>query len=294
MKSEDKEVDINEVAIALEVDSDVIDKVRSGEVTHIVLQINEQNQNMILESIDGNLVLVIDDMPTTYHGCYLYNGGVFPYAIKSSLSFLILNGGEDDCLTRIISVDTEPGTRFSYQSADKPIVEDPNGDSCIWEVDFEVVPMPAEPRHYLMRWNPSISSFKEKDYKGVENLEHGMFRINWSIYEWEEARRGDSFYMLRTGDYKAGIVFYGQFISNPYLSEDWAGSTKRRMYVDMICMDPIDPRERPRISLEKLKKEIPGFDWSKGHSGALLSEDVVKKLDKLDDEEEDDNFPLAN
>ena len=67
MKSEDKEVDINEVAIALEVDSDVIDKVRSGEVTHIVLQINEQNQNMILESIDGDLVLVIDDIPTTYH-----------------------------------------------------------------------------------------------------------------------------------------------------------------------------------------------------------------------------------
>jgi hypothetical protein len=51
MKSEDKEVNINEVAIALEVDSDMIDKVRSGEVTHIVLQINEQNQNMILESI---------------------------------------------------------------------------------------------------------------------------------------------------------------------------------------------------------------------------------------------------
>ena len=293
MKSEDKEVDINEVAIALEVDSDVIDKVRSGEVTHIVLQINEQNQNMILESIDGNLVLVIDDMPTTYHGCYLYNGGVFPYAIKSSLSFLILNGGEDDCLARIISVDTEPGTRFSYQSADKPIVEDPNGDSCIWEVDFEVVPMPAEPRHYLMRWNPSISSFKEKDYKEcVEKMVHGMFRLDWSIYEWEEARRGDYFYMLRTGDYKAGIVFSGQFITDPYHADDWAGSTKRRMYVDLICMDPIDPKERPRISLEKLKKEIPGFDWSKGHSGALLSEDVVKKLDEIDEEEED--YPLAN
>ena len=292
MKSEDKEVDINEVAIALEVDSDVIDKVRSGEVTHIVLQINEQNQNMILESIDGDLVLVIDDIPTTYHGCYLYNDGVFPYAIKSSLSFLILNGGEDDCLARIISVDTEPG--FSYQSADKPIVEDPNGDSCIWEVDFEVVPMPAEPRHYLMRWNPSISSFKEKDYKEcVENMVHGMFRLDWSIYEWEEARRGDYFYMLRTGDYKAGIVFSGQFITDPYPADDWAGSTKRRMYVDLICMDPIDPRERPRISLEELKKEIPGFDWSKGHSGALLSEDVVKKLDELDDEEDDD-FPLAN
>ena len=160
MKSEEKEVDINEVAIALEVDSDVIDKVRSGEVTHIVLQINEQNQNMILENIDGNLVLAIDNMPTTYHSCYLYNNGVFPYAIKSSLSFLVLNGGKNDCLARIISVDTEPGTRFNFQGADKPIVEDPNGDSCIWEIDFEVVPLPAKPRHYLLRWNPSISSFK--------------------------------------------------------------------------------------------------------------------------------------
>jgi len=294
MKSENKEVDINEMAITLEADSDVIDEVRSGKVTHIALQINEQNQNLILESIDGNLILVIDDMPTTYHCCYLYNNGVFPYAIKSSLSFLILNGGEDDCLTRIISIDTEPSTQFNYKGADKPIVEDPNGDSCIWKIVFEVLPVPAEPRHYLMRWNPSISSFKERDYKEcVENMVHGMFRMNWSIYEWEEARRGDFFYMLRTGDYKAGIVFIGQFITDPYPADDWAGSTKRRMYVDMVCMCTTDPREMPNISLDKLKKEIPGFDWSKGHSGALLPEYIVKKLDEIDDEEEDD-FPLAN
>ena len=140
MKSEDKEVNINEVAIVLEVDSDVIDKVRSGEVTHIVLQINEQNQNMILENIDGNLVLVIDNMPTTYHRCYLYNNGVFPYAIKSSLSFLVLNGGDDDCLARIISVDTEPGTRFNFQGADKPIVEEHNGACCICAQVIEMVP----------------------------------------------------------------------------------------------------------------------------------------------------------
>ena len=119
-----------------------------------------------------------------------------------------------------------------------------------------------------------------------------MFRMDWSIYEWEEARRGDFFYMLRTGDYKAGIVFSGQFITDPYPADDWAGSTKRKMYVDLICMDPIDPKERPCISLDKLKKEIPGFDWSKGHSGTLLPEDIVKKLDEIDEEEED--YPLAN
>lgn len=297
MKSEDKdkEININEVAITLEVESDVIDKVRTGEITHIALQINENNQNMILENIDGNLVLIVDEKPTTYHGCYLYNNGVFPYAIKGSLSFLILDGGEKDCLTRIISVDTEPGTRFRFQGPGEPSVDDPNGDSCIWEVSFEVVPTPTESRTYLMRWNPTISSFKEKDYKEcVVNLVHGMFRMNWSIHEWQEARRGDYFYMLRTGDYKAGIVFSGQFISDPYPSEDWAGSTKRRMYVDMICMYPTDPKEKPRISLDKLKKEIPEYDWSKGHSGALLPEDVVKKLEIIDDEEDDDDYPLAN
>ena len=196
MKSEDKnkEVDIKEMVATLEVDSDVIYKVRSGEITHLIVEISEQNQNKILHNIDGHLVLVTDEMPETYHGCYLYNNGVFPYAIKNTLDFLILLGDEDDCLARIIGVDTEPGTRFRFQGPGKPSIEDPNGDSCIWKVIFEVVPVPKDSRTYLLRWNPSISSFKEKDYEEcVANLEHGMFRINWSIHEWEEARRGDEF-----------------------------------------------------------------------------------------------------
>ena len=192
MKSEDKnkEIDINEVAITLEVDSDVIDKVRTGEITHIALQINENNQNMILENIDGNLILVIDELPETYHGCYLYNNGVFPYAIREQLQFIVLADGENTCLTKILEVDTEPGTRFRFQGPGEPSVEDPNGDSCIWKVMFNVVPVLDEPKKYLMRWNPSISSFTESDYeKCLENMERGMFRMNWSIYEWEEARR---------------------------------------------------------------------------------------------------------
>ena len=72
------------------------------------------------------------------------------------------------------------------------------------------IPVFDEPRYYLMRWNPAISSFKEEDYeKCVANMTYGMFCMNWSIYEWEEARRGDYFYMMRTGDDKAGIVFRG-------------------------------------------------------------------------------------
>ena len=288
MKAEDKnkEVDTERGILTLEVDSDVISKVRTGEITHLIAQIDENNQNMILENIDGNLVLVIDEMPTTFHGCYLYNNGEFPYAIKDELDCILLKSIEEECFTRIIGVDTEPGTRFNYQGAGKPIEEDPNGDSCVWEVYFEVVPVPEKSKKYLMRWNPTISSFTEKDFEEcVANMVHGMFRINWSIYEWEEARRGDMFFMMRVGDDKAGIVFLGQFITDPYPSDDWAGSTKRRMYVDMVCMNPVEPGAKPRISLEKLQNAIPEFEWSKGHSGALLSDEVFTKLEELLEEE---------
>ncbi|MBO4802716.1 MAG: hypothetical protein J5545_12770 [Bacteroidaceae bacterium] len=285
-EEKNKEIDINEVAITLEVDSEVIAKVRSGEITHILMDISEDNQNLVLETVDGNLILVTDKMPTTFHGCYLYNNGEFPYAIKNSLSFLVLSSGDSDCITRIIDVDTMPGTRFNYQGAGKPIVEDADGDSCIWEVSFEVVPVPAEAKTYLMRWNPSISSFKEKNFEEcVENMVHGMFRMNWSIYEWEEARRGDLFFMMRVGDDKAGIVFSGQFISDPYPLDDWAGTNKRRMYVDMIVTNSVEPGEKPFLSLEELQQAIPELEWAKGHSGVLLSDEIIDALVELLDKE---------
>ena len=237
-EKENNEVDMNEVAICLDVDNEVIGKVRTGEVTHICLHLNDDNYRDILENVDGNLMLVTEELPDTFHGCYFYNGGDFPHAIKGTLEFLMLNGGEDHCFTRIMGINTEPGIRFRFQGPGEPSVEDPDGDSCILELQFEVVPIPDEPRKYLMRWSPSASSFTEKDYEEcVADMIHGMFRMNWSIYDWQEARRGDLFYMMRTGDDKAGIVFNGHFLSDPYPADDWAGSTKRRMYVDMVCMN---------------------------------------------------------
>lgn len=87
-EEKNKEIDINEVAITLEVDSEVIAKVRSGEITHILMDISEDNQNLVLETIDGNLILVTDEMPTTFHGCYLYNNGEFP---KKSGTVLLIH-----------------------------------------------------------------------------------------------------------------------------------------------------------------------------------------------------------
>lgn len=292
MKSKKKnQEDINDVAITIEVESGTIDRVRTGETTHIVVQINDDNQNFFLENIDGHLILVTEEMPPTYHGCYFYNDGEFPYAIKNSLQFLVLSDGSDDCLVKILSVETEAGIRFRFQGPGKPSVEDPNGDSCVWKVEFEIVPVLEEPKKYLMRWNPSISTFTESDYENcLENMEHGMFRMNWSIYEWEKARMGDMFYMLRVGDNKAGIVFNGLIVSDPYVMDDWAGSSKRRLYVDLVCMNAVVPNEKPIVSLDMLQTAIPEFNWAKGHSGVLLPDNVAEKISGLLDKD----APLLN
>ena len=105
MDAEDKnkDVDMNEMAVSIGVDSELIGQVRRGEITHLIVGIDEDNQNFILENVQGNLVLVTDETPETFHGCYYYNGGEFPYAIKDSLTFLELDSGEDHCLLHLIS-----------------------------------------------------------------------------------------------------------------------------------------------------------------------------------------------
>ena len=281
LKKKNKEFDINDFAVTIKIDDEVIDRIHTGEITHINVQLNEDTQIGLLEIVDGNPVLDVEEAPNKNYGCYFYNGGEFPYVISPSLGFIIICGDEGVCLSRIVDIETEPDTRFNYQGAGKPIVEDPNGDSCVWKMIFEIVPYPKEPKTYLMRWNPSISSFTEKDFEEcMENSVHGMFCMDWSIYEWQEARRAHFFYMLRTGDDKAGIVFRGQFLSDPYPDDDWDGSTKRRMYVDMVCYDGVSGGE-PIISLEKLQAAIPAIDWQKGHSGELLSEEITSQLDEL-------------
>ena len=144
----------------------------------------------------------------------------------------------------------------------------------------------AEPiRHaktYLLRWNPAISSYTLNDYRNdMEEYPDG-FRSNWSIYEWEEAHKGDRFFMLRTGDDKAGIVYRGEFLCDPYEGDDWAGQEgKKRQYIDIGCYDFIPADNQSPIDIELLEKEIPEIDWRKGHSGELLSEEIAEKLNDL-------------
>lgn len=130
---------------------------------------------------------------------------------------------------------------------------------------------------FLMRWNPAISSYKQDVYhRNCQDFPDG-FRIDWSVWSHKQAHKGDRFVMMRVGDYKPGIVFYGTFVSKPYADDDWAGTDKKRQYVLMDCFGFKD-NDEPIITAHTLEKYIPEVDWMHGHSGVVISDEVAGKL----------------
>lgn len=130
---------------------------------------------------------------------------------------------------------------------------------------------------YIMRWNPGISSSKMEDFRKALKKWPDGFRGDWSIYEWEDAHEGDEYYMVRVGEGPNGVVHVGHFLSEPYEGNDWAGTTKKRHYVDISIEHPCDPDE-PMITIEMLQSAVPEIEWGRGHSGQLLTEEQAKRL----------------
>jgi hypothetical protein len=154
------------------------------------------------------------------------------------------------------------------------------------------------PNVFLLRWNPAISSFTLDDYRdALQRFDHEFF-MNWSVWQHEEAHEGDIYFMLREGDgINPGIVFSGEFHSEPYKGDDWRGTNKPRYYVDIRCTRCCYPDERPIITTEELEEAIPGYNWRIGHSGELLTEEVGAPLVSMwlercgfsqDDEDDDE------
>ena len=134
------------------------------------------------------------------------------------------------------------------------------------------------PRIYVLRWNPAISSYRLDDYIRDRAEFPDGWCTDWSIYEYEEAKKGDHFVMMRVGDGNTGIVYHGDFASDPYRSKDWRRTGKIRYYIDMNCFDATAPDESPLLTADELYAAIPDVDWLHGHSGELLSPENALKL----------------
>lgn len=132
---------------------------------------------------------------------------------------------------------------------------------------------------FILFWNPRISSYTLERLR--DDLEHWTYVSNWSVWQHEDARYGDRFFMVRCGEGKTGICMSGRFNSSPYKGEDWSGKGREVYYMDLKADVVIDPDYLPILTTEKLKKHIRSFDWSGGHSGRLLKAAQAKKLEML-------------
>lgn len=135
-------------------------------------------------------------------------------------------------------------------------------------------------RTFILMWNPSISSVTLEEHQyGLENLFTEYF--NWSVWDYEKARCGDRFFLVRVGGGRTGIVMSGVFDSHPYQAEDWSGKGRPTFYMDMLPNVIIDPETAPMLQTAQLAQAIPTFDWSGGHSGRLLSQEEAQTLETL-------------
>ncbi len=263
-----------------------------GEKHVVSVDVNQDSYDSLLENFKGHLLLVCDEMPSYYYSCYFWNKGMFPYMMKKGLEYAVLVNAGRELVLRIIGHKATVKQRYVIKDNGE-LVPDANGDACMWTLHFDVEIAPEAspeaasrhmPKTYLLRWNPTISSFRLEDYRDATTHCPNGFGFNWSVYEWEEAHQGDRFYMLRTGDEHAGLVFRGVFTSDPYPGDDWAGRGKQRYYMEMGCYDCVLPDQKPPVDIDALEKALPNIDWRRGHSGQLLSEEDVEKLDELWDE----------
>ena len=122
------------------VEPEYIQEFMSGKRNTFTTDLDDDTYRELLENCEGHLILNAE-LPERFHGCYWYNNGKFPYVLKESLENIMLVAGETRIVGHIVKCTPKPGRRFRFgEKPGEPSVEDPNGDSCIWEMNYELEP----------------------------------------------------------------------------------------------------------------------------------------------------------
>ncbi len=130
---------------------------------------------------------------------------------------------------------------------------------------------------FILMWNPAISNYKREDFEQI--VQHEYY-LSWSVWDYKEVEPDDLFYMVKVGEGNTGIVLAGYILDEAQAGEDWSGRGRKVYYADLE-IEYVSDFNAPFISTEQLTKEIPGFNWTGGHSGRLLPHDMAEKLEKL-------------
>lgn len=135
---------------------------------------------------------------------------------------------------------------------------------------------------YLLRWNPNISIYTrdrfEEDMKNFVAYGTGPEDMNWNIYDYKDVQAGDLFFMAQVGCEVNGIVWGGYITDVPYKMYDDNGIQMGAYWVDVEYLFMQRIEKKHLLTSDRLSKIAPEIDWTKGHSGILLSEDAAEKL----------------
>ncbi len=143
---------------------------------------------------------------------------------------------------------------------------------------------PRQRRVFVLRWNPSISSFSVADFEDEFAQLQGKkpfdraHPLDWNVWDWKDVMHRDLFVMMMVGQKHNGIVWGGFFDGYPCRYEDEDGNPLKSVFfkTDAMYMHRIEHTNI--LSAEKLIEAIPEVDWLHGHSGELLSIENAEKL----------------
>lgn len=133
-----------ENTIGIGIDKKTMNEFLRGKRNSISIDLHDDNASNFVEYMEGDYsgyILNVEEVPIKYHGCYFYNNGVFPYIIKKELENIMLVEGDTRIVGRIVSCTPKAGQRFRFgENPGDPSIDDPNGDSCIWNLTFKLTP----------------------------------------------------------------------------------------------------------------------------------------------------------
>lgn len=83
--------------------------------------------------------------------------------------------------------------------------------------------------------------------------------FNWCVWDYENVKKGDRFFMVKVGPGTNGVVMSGIFTSEPYQDKDWSGKGRKVFYMDMQINEMIHPDRCSILTSEMLTAEIQDF-----------------------------------
>lgn len=133
---------------------------------------------------------------------------------------------------------------------------------------------------FIIKWNPAESGLKMENYvASIPDMYTTYF--SWRICDYEKAKCGDRFFLIKCGEGKTGIVMSGICDTHPFADKDWNGLGTPRYSMEMVPNVMIDPESAPMISMRELKWKIPSIDWKRLESGRILPPKEAIKLENL-------------